>query len=109
MIDLKRFVGRDVSVQLKAGESWFFFYAPPKHSKQTMPQLMTAPDENGREKGVQVPFVQGTVNADGDLLVPTPHGGVVLVAIDASTIASVTEVKQHAQVEERSTLIVPGN
>jgi len=109
MIDLKRFTGREVAVQLKAGECWYFFIAPPKQSKQTMPELVTAPDETGATKPVPMPFLQGTVNQDGDLLVSTPHGGLLLVALEPSTIASVTELKQHAQIEERSNLIVPGN
>lgn len=108
-MDLKRFAGRDVAVQLKAGECWYFFVAPPKQSKQTLPELVTAPDETGHPKPVPMPFLQGKVTEEGDLLVQTPHGGLVLVALDPALVGSVTELKQHAQVEERSNLIIPGN
>ena len=108
-MDLKRFSGKDVAVQLKSTDFWYLFVAPTKASKQTLPELVTAPDEHGHQKPVPMPFLQGKVTEDGDLLIATPHGGQLIVALDPSTVASVTELKQHAEPQDRSNLIVPGN
>lgn len=108
-MDLKRFVGNAVVVQFKKDERWYLWVAPPKQSKATLPELVRTPDDAGNSVPVPMPFVQGIVTSDGDLVVNTGHGGTLLVSIEESSIASVTRILELATVEERSNLILPGN
>lgn len=109
MIDLKRFSGFEVVVQFKEGERWFVWASPARQSRATLPELVQAPDESGRSVPIPMPFIQGKVTPDGDLIVNTGHGGKLVVALDSSVIASVTQILELASPEERSNLIVPGN
>lgn len=109
MIDFKRFVGSEVVVQFKEGERWFVWAAPARHTQATLPELVQAPDESGRSVPIPMPFIQGKVTPDGDLIVNTGHGGKLVVAIDPSTVASITQILSLASADERSNLIVPGN
>lgn len=108
MIDLKRFSGFEVVVQFKDGERWFV-WASPRNKSATLPELVQAPDESGRSVPIPMPFLQGKVTPDGDLIVNTGHGGKLIVALDSTVISSVTQVLELASTEERSNLIVPGN
>lgn len=109
MIDLKRFIGSHVVVQFKNGEKWYVWAAPNKKTKAVLPELVQLPGESGQAVPIPMPFVQGLVTDDGDLLVDTGSGGKLKVSLDDSTIASVTQVVELSSPEERSNLIVPGN
>jgi hypothetical protein len=108
-MDLKKFEGAEVVVQFKKDERWFVWQAPPKQTKATLPELVRAPDENGNAIPIPMPFIQGKVTPDGDLIVNTGHGGKLTVTLSEDTIASVTRILELATIEERSNLIVPGN
>ena len=109
MIDLKRFAGFEVVVQLKDRERWFLLMSPSRQSQSTLPELVQLPDESGRSVPVPMPFLQGKVTPDGDLIVNTGNEGKLVVALAAESISSVTQILEHAKGDERSGLIVPGN
>lgn len=108
-MDIRSFAGKDVVIQLKEGEKWFVWMAPPKQANSTLPELVRAPDPNGNAMPIPMPFLQGTVTESGGVLVDTGSGGKLLVTLAEETIASVTQLIEAATVQERSNLIVPGN
>lgn len=110
MIELKRYAGTEVVVQLKDGEKWFLWTALPKSAKSALPDLARARGPEGDLVPVPMPFVQGKVTSDGCLLVNTGNGGSLSVELAAETIASVTHVATHAdEPVGASNLIIPGN
>lgn len=110
MIELKRYAGTEVVVQLKDGEKWFLWTAPPKSAKSTLPELARARGPEGELVPIPMPFVQGKVTSEGNLVVNTGNGGSLSVEIAAEMIASVTHIATHAEeVSVASNLIIPGN
>jgi|GEM_PF-6671688 len=109
MIDLKKFAGSEVVVQFRTSEKWFVWTAPLKQARAVYPELVRAPDESGNVVPIPMPFLQGKVTEDGDLVVDTGSGGKLAVSVAFETIASVTKLLEAASPEERSALIVPGN
>jgi hypothetical protein len=108
-MDLKQYAGSEIVVQFKREERWFVWQAPPKQTKASLPELVRAPDENGNSVPIPMPFIQGKVTPEGDLIVNTGSGGKLTVTLAEETIASVTRIFELATIEERSNLIVPGN
>lgn len=108
-MDLKKYAGKEVVVQFKGGEAWLLWAAPPKQAGTALPQIVQLADQNGDMRQPPLPFIQGKVTEDGEVLVSTGQGGLVGVAVEPSTIASVTWVAEFATVTEPSRLIVPGN
>ena len=115
MIELKRYAGTEVVVQLKDGERWFLWTALPKSRKAAwpsaaLPEIVQMRGPDGNPTPVPMPFVQGKVTDDGCLLVDTGNGGSLSVELAAETIASVTHVVTHAdEAGATSNLIIPGN
>jgi hypothetical protein len=109
MIDLKRYAGTEVVVQLKDGERWFVWKAPTRASGGSLPEIVTGPNQDGDVVPIPMPFIQGKVTTEGSLLVNTGNGGVLSVELAAESIASVSHVVQPSEDSKGSGLIIPGN
>ena len=110
MIDLKRYAGTDVVVQLKSSEKWFAMCAPPKSAKMSLPDLIKARNSENDLVPVPLPFIEGKVTSEGSLLVNTGSGGVISVEIAAEAISSVTHVVTFAdEPSQGPNLVIVGN
>lgn len=109
MIELKRYAGTEVVVQLKEGEKWFLFAALPRSRNATLPELVQARGPDGGLLPVPMPFVQGKVTSDGCMLVQTGNGGSLSVEVAPEMIASVTHVVTPAEEIGGSNVIITGN
>jgi hypothetical protein len=110
MIELKRYAGAEIVVQLKDGQKWFLWTSPPKSKKSPFPELAQGRGPEGEMVPVPLPFLQGKVTDDGKLLVNTGSGGTLSVEIALETIASVTQIATHAdEAVGVSSIIIPGN
>lgn len=110
MIDLKRYKGTEVVVQLKDGEKWFVWESPLKGSKAAYPEIVRARGPEGDLMPVPMPFIQGKVTSDGGLIVDTGNGGSLSVELAPETIASVTHIVTFAgEAPQGPSIIVPGN
>jgi hypothetical protein len=104
-MDLKKYAGKQVHVQLQHGHHWFVVFAPAD-SGPPSPMRMKAPDSAADDPGepVVIPFIVGEVAEDGALIIDTGKGGRVAVEVNPELIHTVCVVVEHAKV---SRLVTP--
>jgi hypothetical protein len=90
-MDLKKYAGEDVWVQLKAAEPWVTIAA----DYDGRPALARPPDNP--EQLVPLPFFAAHVSDDGsELVINTGQGGRVALALNPDVIHSVLRVVEPA-------------
>jgi hypothetical protein len=89
-MDLKKFSGKNVCIQMKNAEAWLVTMAKAGEIAEV---LMLEPGKRGpSDPGLPCafPFVQGWVNEDGDVVMDTGRGGQVAVTFNPDVIHSVS-------------------
>lgn len=113
-MDLSKFKGKNVVVQLKGEERWLAWSVPQKHTRAAFPDPILVPLGSEPSSPVQhgsLAFLQGLVGDDGELLVSAPNGGKLAVTVAPECISFVTEIRELADSSgtTASGIIVPGN
>lgn len=91
MIDLKKFSGKHVYMQFKAGQDWYVTVAKPNDQVEIL--MLARPDAEGGKGQPQpcaFPFVTGFVNSEGVFELDTGNGGMVAVEFNPDVIHSVS-------------------
>jgi len=98
-MDLKKYAGKQVHVQLKHGHHWYVVFAPPD-SGPPSPMRVKGPDALPADPGepVVIPFIVGEVSEEGALIIDTGQGGRVAVHVNPEIIHTVSVVVEHATV-----------
>jgi len=99
-MDLKKYAGKQICMQLKGGQAWLVTVAKEAGAEV----LMLAATENEPRQPCAFPFVQGLVNEDGHLVMETGKGGEVTVEFDPDVVHSVS-----IATKKPSMLVQPGN
>lgn len=90
MIDLKKFAGKNVCMQFKAGENWLVTVAKQNEQVEILMIHARSDVEGDPGKPCAFPFVQGFVNSEGVFELDTGHGGMVAVEFNPDIIHSVS-------------------
>ena len=91
-MDLKKFAGKNVCIQMKNAETWLVTVAKAGE----IAEVLMLPNPNRLDKSAPegipcaFPFVQGYVNEAGDVVMDTGRGGQVAVTFNPDVIHSVS-------------------
>lgn len=96
-MDLTKFVGKDVCVQLR--ETWLVTFATEEGTADVMRVKKDKRDPNDPGAPVGFPYIQAKVTDTGALSINTTAGGVVELHLNPEVIHSVSVAVKAAEVK----------